>query len=189
MGEAKEGAHPIRQPTNLGGSKFAGENAPLPAIRRRGTGRGPTMAGTGERGLFADAVKTVAQAPEPPVFYGPEKPHLERWFKEGARIYSLNFPVPRTPREAEDRLTGTTEEAAPQSIDMGNLVWSYRLKRWREQPKKEHKTKRFGAFVKVNDVTVINRRGEKVTASGLVSLNDLQKEEDNPLARFKKATS
>lgn len=124
---------------------------------------------------------------EPLVYYGPEKPHLQRWFKTGTRLYSIDFPVPRTRKEANDRLASILEEAMPLDIDMVDLVWSEKLGRWRESPKREYKTKLFGAFVVV-DVASTNARGERATVQRFASLDDLQKPEDNPQARFKMAT-
>jgi hypothetical protein len=125
--------------------------------------------------------------PEPLVYYGPEKPHLQRWFKKGTKLYSLDFPVPRTAQEARDRLAGTLNEAAPLDIDMENLVWSKKLGAWREQPKLRHKTRMLGAFVIV-DIASTGAKGEPIITRRFASLNDLQKTEDNPLARFKMAT-
>jgi len=125
--------------------------------------------------------------PEPLVFYGPEKPHLKRWFKKGASLYSLDFPVPRSLLEARNRLAGTLSEAAELDISMEDLVWSEKLGRWRERPKKEHKTKLFGAFVIV-DIPSTGANGKQVMTRRFASLNDLQKPEDNIFARFKAAT-
>lgn len=184
MSEAREGAHPRRQERNLGGIGYTGERAPLPAARKKASVKGPAMTGAG---LFNDS-QIVVQTPELPKFYGPEKPHLERVFKKGTKIYSLDFPIPRTSLEGKNRLSGVLEESMPLSIDMGNLVWSEKLKKWTERVKKEHKSALFGGFVIV-EAPLINRRGETMVVKGFASLKDLQKEEDNPLARFKKATS
>lgn len=135
-------------------------------------------------GLVADA---PIRTPEPLVYYGPEKPHLQRWFKRGTKLYSLDFPVPRTAQEARDRLADELNEAMSLAIDMENLIWSKKLGAWREQPKLRHKTKLFGAFVIV-DITSADVKGKQIITRRFASLNDLQKTEDNPLARFKMVT-
>jgi hypothetical protein len=129
----------------------------------------------------------VSKIPEPLVYYGPEKPHLQRWFKKGTKLYSLDFPVPRTTQEARDRLADELNEVMPLDIDMENLVWSKKLGAWREQPKLRHKAKLFGAFVIV-DIISADAKGKQIITKRFVSLNDLQKPENNPLARFKMAT-
>jgi len=178
------GAHPdsIPQPVfsglGLDGESFTGKT-----ISRRRLMPVPD----GQIGALEPSSPPSVQGPEPLVFYGPEKPRLDRWFKEGTRIYSLDFHVPVTEREGNDRSSGVLEEAMSLPIDMGNLVWSKKLGRWREKVKQEDKSTLFGGFVVV-EAPVINKRGERVIVRGFASLKDLQKEDNNPLARFKKAT-
>jgi hypothetical protein len=127
-------------------------------------------------------------APEPLVFYGPEKPHLKRWFKKGTKLYTLEHPVPRTSMESKNRVAVTLDEPMELDIDIQDLVWSKKLGKWRENPKKEHKTTLFGAFVIIDIFSTGVNGGQIIARRLFASLNDLQKEADNPFARFKAAT-
>jgi hypothetical protein len=110
------------------------------------------------------------------------------WFKKGARFYSIDFPIPKSPIEEENRRAGVLDEAKEISIDPSNLVYSEKLKKWTVKAKKEHKSKLYGAFV-IAHIETKGRNDEVIVTKRFISLKDLQKPQDNPLARFKKATS
>lgn len=109
------------------------------------------------------------------------------WFKKGAKFYSLDYPVPKSPLEEENRRAGSLDEAKEVSIDPSNLVYSEKLKKWTVRAKKEHKSKLYGAFV-IGLIETRGRNDEVITTRRFISLKDLQKPQDNPYARFKKAT-
>lgn len=115
-----------------------------------------------------------------------EPAHRSFWFKKGTVLYSIDFPIPRSPLEAQNRQAQVLEEAQLLQIDAENLVYSENIARWRIKAKKEHKSKLFGAFVLVN-IHTQGRRGEDLIIKRFASLKDLQKPQDNPLARFKMA--
>jgi len=116
----------------------------------------------------------------------PEEPHRSFWFKKGTVLYSIDFPIPGSPLEAQNRQAQVLGEAQPLQIDAENLVYSERLGRWTPRVKKEHKSNLYGAFVIAN-VHITGRNGEEEAIRRFVSLKDLQKPSDNPLARFKAA--
>lgn len=109
------------------------------------------------------------------------------WFKKGTKFYSLDFPIPKTPMEEENRRAGVLDEAKEISIDPSNLVYSEKLKKWTVKAKKEHKSKLYGAFI-IAQIETKGRNDEVIVTRRFISLKDLQKPQDNPYARFKKAT-
>lgn len=133
-------------------------------------------------GMFDEITPTI-ESPEQ------EERAQERkyWFKKGARFYSIDFPIPKSPMEEENRRAGTLDEAKEVNIDPSNLVYSEKLKKWTVKAKKEHKSKLYGAFV-IALIETKGRNDEVIVTRRFISLKDLQKPQDNPYARFKKAT-
>ncbi|HYM65145.1 MAG TPA: hypothetical protein VES68_01515 [Candidatus Sulfotelmatobacter sp.] len=177
MGEYREGAHgkgPYgeRQQRDL----LGGVNIPTHKSRR------PLMTGTG---MF-DSLSTPDANTKGEQQIG-QKPHRALWFKRNARYYSVDFPVPHSGLEEQNRRVGSLDEAREIEIDPESLTYSDRLKKWVPKPKKEHKTRLYGAFVVVR-IGTMNRKGEEVVERRFMSLRDLQKTEDNPFARFKAST-
>jgi hypothetical protein len=150
----------------------------LPTHRRRLTS--PSQTGPGMFDVEVPQVE-VAQPQEQPQ-------ERKYWFKKGSRFYSLDYPVPRSPLEEENRRAGSLDEPMEISIDPSNLTYSDKLKKWTVKAKKEHKSTLYGAFV-IGLIETKDRNGEVVLVRRFISLKDLQKPEDNPYARFKKATS
>jgi len=154
--------------------------------RRRSRRPMMTDAGNLDGQVDLDLLKPTQVVQLEPVEPRPEEPHRSFWFKKGTVLYSIDFPIPRSPIEEENRRAQVLEEAQPLQIDAENLVYSERLGRWTPRAKMEHKSKLYGAFVIAN-VHITARNGENETVRRFVSLKDLQKPKDNPLARFKEA--
>lgn len=150
---------------------------PVPReIRRRRLAVIPS--GQDDLGLLGSPQAEISAEPQT------EEPHRSFWFKKGTVLYSTDFPIPRTPLEAQNRRAQALEEAQPLQVDADNLVYSEKLGRWTTRAKMEHKSKLYGAFVIAN-VHIVGRNGQEEIVRRFVSLKDLQKPKDNPLARFK----
>lgn len=116
-----------------------------------------------------------------------QEPARKFWFKRGTGFYSIDYPVPRSIMEEENRRAGKLEEAQEIEIDPSNLIFSEKLNKWTLKAKKEHKSKLYGAFV-IALIHTKRRDGEDIVTKRFISLKDLQKPKDNPFARFKEAT-
>lgn len=174
MGEAKEGAHPRKQPGNLAGIRYSRERASLPPLRQRGVG-GPGMTGPGLLDEPTQPAVSVEATSIPEIL--PKKRTLT--FRRGASYYSTDFLVPRTRLQAGYRKAGELVFDEALDLHKDSIVWSDGSHRWITYANPEHETKLFGQFVKAlvpvldkHDEPVKNKKGESVTREVFISLND-----------------